>query len=322
MKKYIVLFLAITQLSTAANFQFQFSGGFNDNSPRSPVGGNPGTTLGEQRQILFNTAANAWAVRLESNVTIVVDAQFAALFCSPNSATLGSAGPSSLHANFPNTPINNTWYPRSLVDAIRGVNNNPGQPDINATFNSNIDTGCFNGGTFYYGLDGNTPGNQTDLYSVVLHELGHGLGFVSVVDVGDGGANPATGEFGQGIPAIFDRFIFDTETNMPWTSMNDAQRLASLANDPNLVWNGNNVNDDAADFINSGFNAGLVRLYAPASITPGSSVSHFSTAASPDVLMEPNLGNLVPGDVDMTPLLFKDLGYTLIPDLIFENGFD
>ncbi len=321
MKKTIILFLMISQISAAATFQFQFGGGFNDNSARAPVGGNTGTTLGEQRQILFQTAAQSWGSRIESNVAIVVAAEFASLFCSGNSVTLGSAGPLAV-PNFPGNPMPNTWYPLSLVDAIRGTNNNPGVQDISATFNINVDNGCFNGGTFYYGLDGNTPGNQIDLFSTVLHELGHGLGFVSFVDVGDGGANPATGAFASGFPAIFDRFVFDTEANMPWTSMNDAQRLASLANDPNLVWNGNNVNDDAADFINSGFNAGLVRLYAPASITPGSSVSHFSTAATPDVLMEPNLGNLVPGDVDMTPLLFKDLGYTLTPDLIFENGFE
>lgn len=320
MKKYIIILLAFTQISTAANFQFQFSGGFNDNSPRTPVGGNPGTTLGEQRQNLFNRAAQVWGNRIESNVTIVVNAEFASLFCSPNSVTLGSAGPLAV-PNFPGIPIANTWYPLSLVDAIRGINNNPGVQDISATFNSNVDTGCFNGGTFYYGLDGNTPGNQVDLYSTVLHELGHGLGFVSFVDVGNG-VDPATGEFNSGFPAIFDRFIFDTEANMPWTSMNDTQRLASMSNDPNLVWNGANVTNDAGDFINSGFNSGLVRLFAPVSVQPGSSVSHFTTAATPDVLMEPILGDLGFSQVDLTPLLFKDLGYTLTPDLIFENGFE
>ncbi len=34
--------------------------GFNDPSPRAPIGGNPGTTLGQQRLNAFEFAANTW----------------------------------------------------------------------------------------------------------------------------------------------------------------------------------------------------------------------------------------------------------------------
>ena len=50
--------------------------GFYDPTPAAPVGGNPGTTLGQQRLNAFAHAANIWAQTLDSNVTIYVNAAF------------------------------------------------------------------------------------------------------------------------------------------------------------------------------------------------------------------------------------------------------
>src|SRR4026207_2553872 len=66
--------------------------GFNDPTPASPVGGNPGTTIGAQRLIAFQFAANIWGAALDSNVPIVIRANFDPLFCDDVSAVLGSAG--------------------------------------------------------------------------------------------------------------------------------------------------------------------------------------------------------------------------------------
>src|ERR1700693_2346171 len=67
--------------------------GFNDPTPKAPGGGNPGTTLGAQRLIAFQHAADIWGGLLSSSVTIRVGATFDALSCSASSAVLGSAGP-------------------------------------------------------------------------------------------------------------------------------------------------------------------------------------------------------------------------------------
>ena len=42
--------------------------GFNDPTPAAPVGGDSGTTLGEQRLIAFTHAASIWSARLDSAV--------------------------------------------------------------------------------------------------------------------------------------------------------------------------------------------------------------------------------------------------------------
>ena len=69
--------------------------GFNDTTPATPVGGNAGTTLGQQRLIAFTYAANLWGASLTSNVPVIINAQFSALTCTASSATHSSMQPCS-----------------------------------------------------------------------------------------------------------------------------------------------------------------------------------------------------------------------------------
>lgn len=57
--------------------------------------------------------------------------------------------------------------------------------------------------------------------------------------------------------------------------------------------------------------SGRVRLYAPAAIAPGSSVSHYDTSAFPNLLMEPFNTNVDvnDGDLDLTDELLVDIGW-------------
>lgn len=65
----------------------------------------------------------------------------------------------------------------------------------------------------------------------------------------------------------------------------------------------------------AGANAGYVRLYAPATIALGSSISHFDTVAAPNLLMEPFInGDLRSArNLDLTPSLMQDIGWKLEP---------
>ncbi len=299
----------------AATIVFNFGAGFSDSTVVAPVGGNTGTTLGDQRQILFATAAQVWGNQLDSSITIVVDAQFAVLDCDASSAVLGAAGPTSFTTD-PALMGNMVFYPRSLADALTETDIHPGDSDISATFNSSVDNGlCLGGATFYYGLDDNAGAGKVPLFPVVLHELAHGLGFTSLVNSSDG-SFPA-----GGLPSIFDLFIFDVEASEYWVDMTDGERLASTTNDPDVVWDGVNVTNEAPNFTSSGFNSGSLRLYAPGTFEAGSSISHFTSNASPDLLMEPVLGSINYNQVDVTPFLFKDLGYAL-GTTIFKSGFE
>jgi hypothetical protein len=207
--------------------------GFNDPAPATPVGGNMGTTVGDQRLNVFKEAARIWGGLLPSNVDVRINSSFQALDCDATTAVLGSAGATSAFPNFPNAPVPNTNYPKALADKLAGFDNNPAVNAIKAQFNSELGKpGCLTGLFFYLGLD-NNHGSNINLLSVVLHEFGHGLGFVSLAN--------SSGTFSGGRPGIFDRFLLDTTTGKTWDQMVDTDRVFSAMNTGNLRWNGSNA---------------------------------------------------------------------------------
>ena len=159
--------------------------GFNDPTSVAPVGGNNGTTLGAQRLIAFQAAANIWGGLITSPVTIRVGATFDPLTCSATSAILGSAGPTEVFRDFSGAPVASTWFSKAEANALAGSELDAAKVDITAQFNSSIGTSCAFPNGWYYGLNGN-PGSNIDLISVVVHELGHGLGFLTFVDLTTG----------------------------------------------------------------------------------------------------------------------------------------
>ena len=210
--------------------------GFNDPTPAEPVGGNPGTTLGEQRLIAFQHAADLWGATLDSDVPIRIGASFVPLSCNITSAVLGAAGATEAWANFPGAPRTNTWYPGALAAKLAGVDlTAPEDPHISASFNSllGLTPTCVPGLTFYLGLD-NNAGTQIDLVAVLLHEIAHGLGFQSFTS-GD------TGQTLLGRPAIWDHYLLDNRSGRTWSQMTTAQRAASARAWRALSWNGANV---------------------------------------------------------------------------------
>ncbi|WP_081933605.1 PA domain-containing protein [Massilia sp. 9096] len=207
--------------------------GFNDPTPAAPVGGNSGTTLGQQRLNAFQYAASIWGATLTSNVTIRIGASFVPLSCTATSATLGSAGANEIWTDFPNAPRTNTWYPSALASKLAGEDiSTPGEPHIVARFNSRLGlfADCLPGSGFYLGLD-QQFGSGIDLVTVLLHEFAHGLGFQTFTD-------DATGEEIQGIPSIWDYYLLDNRLNRTWVELTDAQRAASAITWRGLSWNG------------------------------------------------------------------------------------
>lgn len=281
--------------------------GFNDPTPATPVGGNNGTTVGQQRLNAFQFAANVWGATITSNVTITISASWAALPCSTNSGTLGAAGTNNIHANFTNAPFTNFWYTAAEANALAGRDLNTANAEIRAQFNSSLGTsGCLQSLFWYYGFDNNHGTNGVDLVTVLLHEFGHGLGFASFTD-------EETGAQIQNLPSIYDKFLFDITANKTWPQMTDAERKASAINTNNLVWNGPQAVSDASILSGGKDSQGRPRLYAPNPVDSGSSVSHWDISASPNQLMEPNIsGNLshsVSTPQDLTYSLLRDIGW-------------
>ncbi len=211
--------------------------GFNDPTPATPVGGNTGTTIGEQRLIAFTYAANIWGATLTSDVPIVVNAQFTPLSCTATSGVLGSAGATQIFRDFANAPKPATWYSYALANRIAGSYlGTLNAPQINSNFNSNLGTtGCLEASGWYYGLD-SAEGAKIDFVAVLQHEMAHGLGFQTFTSGTSGAQN-------GGFPAIWDHFLFGTTAGKLWKDMTNAERTASAISVNGLVWTGQAVTD-------------------------------------------------------------------------------
>jgi PA domain/FlgD Ig-like domain len=244
----MLLTLAVASVTNAATITILNNDGagegFNDPTPAAPVGGNPGVTLGQQRLNVFQYAASIWGSLLPSSVTIIVRAQFDPQTCNATQAVLGSAGATEVFANFPGAPLANTWYAVSLANRLAGADLSPANYDINATFNSNLNgqASCLGGIGWYLGYDG-LEGSNIELLPVVLHEIGHGLGFATYVNRTTGAeVGPPT------YPDRFERYIRDNALGLTWDNMTAAQRVTSAVSN-NIVWDGPCVTTHSPEFL-------------------------------------------------------------------------
>ena len=118
------------------------------------------------------------------------------------------------------------------ANRLTGSDNDPGFDDIVAHFNSSIGgASCLSGFSWYYGYDGNEGASGIDLLPVLLHEFGHGLGFLTTT-------SSSNGTLLSGRPSIFDRYLQDNVSGKHWYQMTSAERVASAINTSHLVWDG------------------------------------------------------------------------------------
>lgn len=267
----------------------------------------------------FQRAVDIWETHIQSDVTIKVAAQFANL----GENVLGGAGPPQRGGYWFGTREDGVTsiYPSALFDALIGENavendddpSNDDAPDIIAVFSSDANW-------YFDEAPPQGPGptaNQVDFTSVVLHEIGHGLGFFGTLQVDE-----ATGlgewRFGE-TPVIYDRF---TETGNGASLVNTnrfpnpSETLADVLTSGNVFFSGLEADVGAAA------EPGPVppKLYAPSRWDPGSSYSHVDEitylAGDPNSLMTPRIGGneIIHQPGSITCGMFADMGWQLGPD--------
>ena len=280
--------------------------GFNDATSVSAVGGNPATALGQQRLNVFQRAADILNNTFDIAVTVRVGSSFDPLTCSSGSAVLGQAGPAAFDYNFSTRTIT----PHALYNQQVGYDADTGTVEINAQFNSSIDNNdnCLFNTNWYYGYEA-PSGNDNSLLSVVLHEILHGMGFLSTLqsDGNSGGGWSTLEGFVEG----FDPYTYklkDASTGQMLTDQAAGTRSNVMRSGTNLVWSGTEANAESGNY-SSGINSGEVQMYAPGSYKPGSSVSHFDTAMTPNELMEPQYTEFL-DSAGLAEQLLVDIGWS------------
>ncbi len=269
----------------------------------------------------FQAAVDVWATQIRSSVPIHIEADWSNLDAQYGvTGVLGAAGPTDFVANFAHAPKANVFYPVALANAISGSDlepassSNPSGAEISASFNSAFPA-------WYFGTDGHPGGAQYDLETVVLHELGHGLGFLGTYD----GLNPNTyadqgrGYFGLSLdgkhPTVFDTFVTDGNGlalgTRPYTNGSLALGAVLRGAKGGVRWNG------PAGIAAAG--CGRPVLYAPGYWQEGSSFSHLDEDRYPEgtanALMSPmeqaGEADHAPGAIVLG--MFQDMGWPTTP---------
>ncbi|OJJ14953.1 hypothetical protein BKI52_41100 [marine bacterium AO1-C] len=248
-----------------------------------------------EAQAAFQFAVEIWETLLAAPDTIRVTANWRAL----DPGVLGSAGATDFLVNFKNAPLRNVWYPIALAERIAGESFNGTNADISANFSSSIN--------WYFGTDGNPGSNEFDLVSIVLHELGHGLGFIALRSFNETDRTYTYGS--SGIPDIYTYRMVDGSGNFLRDTTfykNGSTELGTAVTNNNLFFNGPTTNTAAGSTVGS-------KLHAPATFAPGSSIAHLDNIYNNTVnsLMTSSVGAGVaehnPGPVALAML--NDMGW-------------
>ena len=222
----------------------------------------------EWTKVQVQAAVDVWAANFESSVPIYIDATWGR---SSSYSVLGSARPGSYFSNFKGAPDSSLWYPSALANALAGKDLDGDNPEMIITVNSLA--------SWYRGTGSGPSRTEYDLQSVILHEMAHGLGFLSTDSYDD--------FFGYGSidqPTPYDAYAQTGDgrrlSDLPSPSLELGEALTSK-----LVWSGP---------LGVAANGGVKPLlYTPKKYEDGSSVSHLDEAtfsnAGKDAAMTPNL---------------------------------
>ncbi len=288
--------------------------GFSDPTPTSPLASNPGTTLGEQRIYAFNHALQIISKTVSSSVPITIST-----FFTPYNSQLGflaTARPLSLLRNIDKQKPN-IYYPSALANKLLSKDLSPNTADIEIAFGDFIAGGGKD--KWYYGTDQLFHSNKFDFVTVILHEILHGLGFISESHAySDGKAH-----HGQ---SIYDALIQwnQNEQNHTLNSLTNNELYIALTsgnkNNSYLSWKGtqtrNYILQNSLSTPNKNSNA---LLFAPTQFKFGSSISHFekNPIAAQSELMEPNLIR-VNHYLGTASAVLSDLGWGKLSDLAVD----
>ena len=224
-------------------------------------------TVPESAKPAIQAAVDTWSENFSSKIDVRVNITWAR---SSNYGVLAAASSVSNFV-FPEAPDRTLYYPSALANSIAGRDLDRSKPEMEITITSTA--------PWYLGTDGKCPSNLYDLQSVILHEMAHGLGFISgsYYDTFSGAARVDQ-------PTPFDAFAQLPDgrrlSDMPSPSLETGKALTT-----SLVWSGENA-------IKANNNV-KPKLFTPAEYEPGSSVSHLDEDTfrnSPqDAVMTPEL---------------------------------
>ena len=222
-------------------------------------------------------AIDVWSANFKSSVVVSVDASWGR---SSSWGVLGSARPGSFFSAFSGAPDPSLWYSSAAANSLAGKDLDKANPEIIIQVNS--------GAIWNTRGDGAPSSSEYDLESVFIHEVGHGLGFLS-----NDTYDPFYGLGSLDQPTPYDAYL-QTADGRRLADLPTPSRELGTALTSSLVWSGP---------LGIKANGGIKpKMYAPSRYESGSSTSHLDEAtfskSGLDSVMTPNLD---PGEIFREP---------------------
>ncbi len=253
-------------------------------------------SIGQLRRTVFAAAAN-YVSSLFSPAYVTEVIRVKAAFTNLGTGTVGNGGTRGYTNNFGSTNSKyktNVDYPWTLANHVAGR-------ELFATNTLAVNFNTNPAITYNYNTNESAPlgGGQESLFTTIVHELTHGIGFINYI-------NAANGSF-DGNPTVYDTFIVQDNNNpVSYTGMTDADRLVAITNN-NLFWNGP---------LGVAGNSGVrPKLYAVNPYSASSSIAHLDTTTFDPfgLLLLPRDSSQVQAQVALVALergMLYDMGFT------------
>lgn len=217
-----------------------------------------GTDIPEQAFPAIDSALALWSRKITSPIPIKIQMNWTTV----DGNFLAKTRPVTYMKNFSKSAPTNIWYPIALAEKIANTElNQSSEFEIEIALNSAIN--------WYYGTDGQPGTEEFDLLTILLHELAHGLGFVSSANLTADGVSFSS----DGDVDIYDQQLVTS----------DFSRLAAFNDDPSLLKE--KVTSDDVYFL--GENNDLLKCYAINLFLPSVSLSHLDDEPDQKKLMVP-----------------------------------
>jgi S-layer homology domain len=252
-----------------------------------------------EAQAAFEYAVKIWERHIYSPRIIHINANWAAL----GPGVLGGAGSQGVWAS------GGKAWPKALLEATCNcpVSDEVGANhyEINATFSSAFSD-------WYMGMDANPSPAQIDFVTVVLHEIGHGLGISTSGLAYNSGTGQGSWGYSGGYTTNYGLALYSAPTGglqlmNAANYANPSTELGNALKSTSVYWQGTNVS--------AVLGGARARIYAPSSWEQGSSIHHLNDStyppASGNSLMTPFIdydeGTHNPGPIAMAML--RDIGW-------------
>lgn len=263
----------------------------------------------EDARDAFQAAVNIWDSALLINIPIRIEASWEDL------SEEDDPGPLAQASGYFVCDTDNLCWSSSLANQLDGKDWFTGQADMEITVSNTAE--------WYFGLDRDPYGDSYDFISVILHEIGHGLGITSVYFTEENNGTDVAGysasEDGNEM-TYFDFFLRTREHG--WLDEDELENPSTELHDAitgnRLLWGKKYARGlHGVDLKGVEANGGPVMIWSPEEYSSGSSVSHLDEDAypegSPNELMTPwsSLGVATHEPGPVTLGILYDLGWEL-----------